>query len=102
MTRLALPNRRPSVTFPFEHSGTRYYVTHSDPLYGEVREIFLQGGKAGSDVEAIARDSAVAVSIALQLGASLQELQKSMTRDDKGSPAGPMLAALDKIARGPA
>ena len=98
MSRLALPNRRPCERVRLEHDGQRYYATFSE-AGGQVAEVFLQGGKSGTAIEAIARDSGVAVSLAFQHGASLQELQKSMTRDDAASAAGPMLAALDKIAK---
>lgn len=104
MTRHPLPSRRHSDTIPFDHDRIKYFASYGravgpGAVLGPVMEVFLQGGKAGSAVEAVARDSAVAVSIALQHGAPLQVLQHSMTRLDSGAAAGPMGAALDVIQR---
>jgi hypothetical protein len=63
--------------------------------------VFLQAGKVGSDVQALARDAAVAVSLALQFGTPLKTLREAMTRNDDGLPAGPMGRLLDVIAEDP-
>jgi hypothetical protein len=58
-------------------------------------------GKPGSPIEAIARDAAVTVSIALQFGADLETIKQALTKDHDGGPATPLGAALDAIAGGP-
>lgn len=106
--RNPLPNRRASETIRFDHAGIRYFATFgraAEPVpgggfvFGPVLEVFLQGGKAGSAIEAVARDSAVAVSLALQHGCPMQVLQHSVTRLDNGAAAGPMGMALDEVAK---
>lgn len=105
--RAPLPNRRQSFTVPFRHGPVKYFGTWS--CFGDQRrpdlarpaEVFLQGGKNGSDVQALARDAAVAVSLALQFGAPLKTLREAMTRNDDGLPAGPMGRLLDVIAEDP-
>jgi hypothetical protein len=98
-SRAALPTRRESETFRFEHVGVRYYGTLSyAPDNGtEPIELFLQGGKTGSDLEAMCRDFAVAASLALQHGTHFETLRKSVTRLDDGSAAGPGGRFLDVI-----
>jgi hypothetical protein len=63
-----------------------------------VAEIFLSSRKPGSPIEAIARDAAVTVSIALQCGADIATIRSALTKDHDGSPATVLGAALDAIA----
>jgi hypothetical protein len=51
--------------------------------------------KPGSPIEAIARDAAVTVSIALQFGADLETIKQALTKDHDGGPATPLGAALE-------
>ena len=71
--RERLPDRHPCETFEFEHRGTVF--TASIGLYpdGRIAEAFIDGPKAGTDLQIAAKDSAVAVSIALQHGASIDD-----------------------------
>jgi hypothetical protein len=55
---------------------------------------------AGSPIEAIARDAAVTVSIALQFGAGLETIRQALTKDHDGGPATLLGAALDKLDGG--
>ena len=98
MTRERLPNRRPSEVVEFDHDGIRYRGSVSWGLPGcEPREVFLDGGRVGSAVHGASRDSAVAVSLALQHGAPLQAIRAALTRNEDGSPAGPLGALLDLV-----
>jgi hypothetical protein len=105
--RASLPNRRQSFTVPFRHGPVKYFGTWScfgdqlRPDRARPAEVFLQGGKNGSGVQALARDAAVAVSLALQFGTPLKILREAMTRNDDGLPAGPMGRLLDVIAEDP-
>jgi hypothetical protein len=105
MSRAPLPNRRQSRSFPFEHRKIKYHGSWS--YFGDQRrpdlrrpaEVFLEGGKIGSDIQAISRDAAVAVSLAFQFGVPLSTMRDALTRNDDGSPAGPMGVLLDHIAK---
>jgi len=92
--RERLPNRRRSET------GNLFTVGASRFKDGRLAEIFISSNRPGSPIEAIARDSAVAVSFALQHGADLAVLQGALTRDHDGGPASPLGAALDCLAEG--
>lgn len=97
--RLALPPRRPSDTFAFMFGPHKFYCTFSRYDDGRVAEIFLQGGKSGTEIEAQARDQAILASHLLQRGAALAEIQASLTRTDGGRAATPVCAAVDEVVR---
>src|SRR6266850_4457423 len=87
--RRQLAWRRPAVTFKLEHR-TQGGVTHpfhvTIGLYDErapdIGEIFINtAGKAGSDVDTMVSDAAVAVSLALQYGCPIEVLRTAMKRN---------------------
>lgn len=97
MIRLRLPNRRPCVTHSID-SG-RFTASIGFDQSGRPRELFLSGGKPGSDLDAVLGDTAVAVSVALQSGVSAEAMALSVGR--AGSPPAaisPIGIALDLIA----
>jgi ribonucleoside-diphosphate reductase alpha chain len=96
--RERLPNRRPSVTFPFEVGGQHYRATISCFADGRVAEIFLANHKSGSQADANCRDAAVAASLALQFGCPLDVLRNALLRDIRGMAATPLGAVLDLVA----
>jgi len=98
--RETLPSRRGAETLDFEHAGHRFSLTVGRFLDGRAAEIFLSSKNIGSPLEAIARDAAVTVSIALQFGADLETIRGALTRDHDGGPATLLGAALDAIAGG--
>ena len=97
--RERLPNRRQCESFEFRHAGL--YFTLAAGFYedGRVAEIFLSSHKPGSPIEAIARDAAVTISIALQFGADLETIRSALTKDHDGSSATLLGAALDILAK---
>jgi hypothetical protein len=96
--RQRLPNRRACESFNIRHDGFAFTASAGFYPGGRVAEIFLSSDKPGSPVEAAARDSAIAVSIALQFGADLETIRAALTKDHDGSPATVIGAALDKLA----
>lgn len=98
MNRCRLPQRRRSENVQFEHDGIKYTATFGYLEDGKLGEMFLNtNGKVGSAADITASDGAVAVSIALQYGATLETLRASMRRNSDGSPQGPLAAALDRV-----
>lgn len=103
MTRLALSQRRHAEAFEFEHDGIRYRASVSrfgEPLTGPIAEVFLEGGRIGSSVQALGRDCAVLASLALQFGCPIETIQKALTRVDDATPAGPMGRVMDVLVSG--
>lgn len=95
MSRERLPNRRRAETFDFVHIiSTGGYVTYSANVGfyddGRVGEVFLSCGKSGSDTDLATRDSAIALSLALQYGCPLEEIAPAFLRKSDGSPEGPL------------
>ncbi len=97
--RLRLPNRRNSTTFDFECGVHHYTATVSYfPGTNQLAEIFLGNGRAGSDVDAAAKDSAVVASIALQHFVDVDTIRRALLRDPRGVASSPLGCALDLIA----
>lgn len=98
-TRQRLPNRRRAETFSIECAGLRYTATVSHfPGTERLAEVFLVNHRATSDAGAMASDSAVLASIALQYGAPLDVIRKALMRDSRGQARTPLGVVLDAIA----
>ena len=97
--RERLPTRRQCESFEFSHGG--HIFTLCAGPYPDLAEIFLSSHKPGSPIEAIARDAAVTVSIALQFGADLETIRAALTKDHDGGSATLLGAALDALADAP-
>jgi hypothetical protein len=98
MTRLRLPDRRPSIVFAFECNGLRYTASASWFDDGRLGEVFVGNHRADSHADACAKDAAILVSIALQFGAPLDVLRRALLRDSQGRPSTPIGCALDLLA----
>jgi hypothetical protein len=96
--RQRLPDRRFCESFEFRHAGHSFTLCAGFYADGRIAEIFLSSHKPGSPIEAIARDAAIVVSIALQFGADLETIRSALTKDHDGGPATVLAAALDKLA----
>src|SRR5262245_60590898 len=85
MERMVLPQRRPSITFNMTYGlqNTAYGITVGYPSLNNkiVREVFINGARTGTDMDAITRDAAILLSLALQHGVDLGIIAKAMTRD---------------------
>jgi hypothetical protein len=99
--RQRLPNRRQCVSVEFSHAGLGFTLCAGFYKDGRIAEIFLSSHRPGSPIEAIARDAAVTVSIALQFGADLQTIRAALTKDHDGAPATLLGAALGALAESP-
>ena len=96
--RERLPNRRACESFELRHGGFDFTVAAGRYPDGRIAEVFLSSHKPGSPIEAIARDSAIMVSLALQFGAPLETIRAALTKDHDGHPATLLGAALDMLA----
>ena len=97
--RLRLPDRRESLTFNYDCGPRRYTATVSYfPGTKQLAEIFLGNGRAGSDVDAAAKDSAVVASLALQHQVPLDVLRRALMRDPRGNASGALGVACDILS----
>jgi ribonucleoside-diphosphate reductase alpha chain len=95
-----LPDRRDHELLDFEHVGIRYTAGVGRFEDGRPAEIFLDTAKHGTAVDTNARDAAVAASLLLQHGCSVEILSRALTRNADGSASGPLARALDILAAG--
>jgi hypothetical protein len=97
--RRVLPARRQAETFDISFGGVnrRYAVTVGLYKDGDIGEVFISGGKSGEQVEAIARDGAVVLSLALQYGVPLDSIASAITRDERGAPSSIVGAVIDRL-----
>jgi hypothetical protein len=97
--RAVLPQRRACETFELQHGkmNTVFFVTLGRYPDGRVGEVFISGAKAGSEVEAVARDGAVLLSIALQHGVPLEIIRHAITREQNGSPSTVIGMVIDRL-----
>ena len=101
MTRQRLPNRRECETYEFERDKLKYTISYGRAhAGGPVRELFINAGKLGTNMESLMCDASTAISVALQNGATPQELAHSITRNPDGTPASPIGQILDDMVMG--
>lgn len=99
--REVLPMRRPSENSTISHGGEKYDVTSGFYPDGRVAEIFVNrvrdkaAAKIGIQLDGVCRDSAVLLSLALQHGVSLENIQRAVTRESDGEPATIVGAIVD-------
>lgn len=100
MTREALPARRRSIQFTFARGSIEFigcigFAKDRRPL-----EVFLSCGKTTTEIEALGRDAAILVSLALQYGCSFDTMRGAITRSHDGTAAtlvGQLLDEIEKI-----
>ena len=93
------PNRRGHELLGFEHDGIRYTAGIGRFADGTLAEIFLNTARQGTAIDVNARDVAVAASLLLQHGCSVDTLRQALTRNSDGSGSGALARALDLIAK---
>src|SRR4029077_9601225 len=100
--RRILPARRRAETFELAFGGLAKSHTVTLGYYadGAIGEVFINGGKSGEQVEAIARDGAVLLSLALQYGAELDTIGHAITRDGAGAPSSIIGCVVDRLQDG--
>jgi hypothetical protein len=100
--RHALPMRRRCETFEIDFGGLKnsHVITVGYYDNGTVGEVFINGGKSGEVVEAIARDGAVLLSMALQYGVPLDTIRHALTRDGQNQPTSIVGAVVDRLTDG--
>jgi len=100
--REKLPSRRGAEIFDLlagTEAGKEISYTAQLGFYddGRVAELFLRSGKAGTDVNVLAMELAVAVSFALQYGCPMETMRSAVPRRSDGAPEGPLGALLDRF-----
>ena len=95
--RQLLPQRRPAETVTVVHQGRPFTVTIGFYADGRLGEVFVDVGRIGQDIESIARDAGVVLSIAIQHGAPIETIRHAVTRDSSGAAASILGAIVDRV-----
>lgn len=101
--RERLPNRRAAERFDIVCRGQTYvvgvgYQPVNGNLYGKISEIFLDAGKAGTDLRLTAHALAIVASLALQYGCPLDVMRRALPRTEGGQAEDILGTALDYLA----
>lgn len=88
MGRESMPARRRSENTSLRFSGMDVEVQVGYYDDGRVGEVFMSTRKHGTTLDILLRDTALLISIALQYGATLEELSKSAIRKEDGAADG--------------
>ena len=99
--RARLPNRREHETLEFWHAGLGFTLGVCRYPDGRLAEVFISAHKTTSAMEAVARDAAIVLSMALQHGAPLFVIRSALSRDSDGGPATLIGAAIDALEGAP-
>ena len=95
--RLILPQRRHAETFNLRLWNQLFTVTIGFYADGTPGEVFIDGCKTGNDIESIARDAGVLLSLALQHGVPPEIIRRAVTRGASEEPASILGAVVDSI-----
>ena len=96
--RRVLPQRRAAETFDLRFWNQLFTVTVGFYADGTPGEVFIDGCKTGNDIESIARDAGVLLSLALQHGVPPGAISHAVTRGASEEPASILGAVVDCIS----
>jgi hypothetical protein len=96
--RQRLPQRRGAIAVELEHTGHRFRLQLGFFPDGSLGEIFIDAAKPNSALDALAADSAILVSLALQRGSTPAELGHALRRNPDGSAASLVGTVVDRLA----
>ena len=95
--RRRLPFRRVVQTFELHHQTQIFQVSVGYFEDNKPAEVFVTGAKVGSNLEAVARDAAVLLSLAMQFDVPLETIKGAVTRDSTNQPSSIIGAIVDKL-----
>ena len=98
MIRRTLPQRRAAETFVLRLWNQVFKVTVGFYADGTPGEVFIDGCKTGNDIQSIARDAGVLLSLALQHGVPPETIRHAVTRGVSEEPASILGAVVDCIS----
>ena len=98
MTREPLPNRRDNRHVIIVWRGALVTVCVGVRDDGRAAEVFADGWKAGSDMQAVIEDGCVVASHLAQMGRTFAEQAGSVGRDEAGQPTSIMGRIIDAAA----
>src|SRR5579872_3750726 len=105
--RHRLANRRAHETIAIEHDRQRYKIGLGREVaciakgeLGPIKEVFLSAQQVNSQVDVLASDGAILMSMLLQYGCPPADIHHAMKRNPDGSPASPLGRAAAYLVEG--
>src|SRR5687768_5638629 len=104
--RQRLPARRASSTRTIFFGGEKYHLTIGRYENKTPGEVFLtrvkdaNAAKLGTQLEAMCRDAAILISLALQYGVPIDVIRDAMTRDGEGEAQTIIAFVIDEMTQG--
>jgi hypothetical protein len=103
--RRTLPQRRYSINFTEKFWGqpwnitVGFYNSNYPPAADAVGEVFVNAARTpGTDLDAMARDGAILLSLGLQFGIPVDVIRGALTRNQAGGPSSIVGLIADRIA----
>jgi hypothetical protein len=96
--RRVLPQRRAAETFTVVCRNQPVTITAGFYDDGTLGEVFITTAKSGADLQNIANDAAVILSLALQHHVSIEAIRHAVTRNGSGEAASILGATVDRLA----
>src|ERR1700749_752964 len=93
MTRHRPANRRAHETIAVEQEGQRYKIGLGREVVDgapKIVEVFLNAQQVNSQVDVLASDGAILMSMLLQYGCPPEDIHHAMKRNPDGTPASPL------------
>ena len=97
MIRRTLPQRRAAESFGMRFWNQPFTVTVGFYADGTAGEVFIDNCKTGNDIQSIARDAGVLLSLALQHGVLPETIRYAVTRGASEEPVSILGAVVDSI-----
>ena len=97
--RRTLPQRRAAETFDLRFWNQSFTVTVGFYADGTPGEVFIHSCKTGNDIQSIARDAGVLLSLALQHGVLPETIRHAITSGTSEEPASIIGAIADAMHR---
>jgi|SRR5687768_7430248 len=104
--RKRMPARRASSTKTISFGGEKYHLTIGRYEDGTPGEVFLTrikdatAAKLGTQLEAMCRDAAITISLALQYGVPIEVIRDAMTRNAEGEAQTIIAFVIDEMTQG--
>ena len=96
--RTKMPQRRGGMKVRLSYGQFEFLVTMGYYPSGKIGEVFLSRDKAKeTEIDSIARDVAILISLCIQHGISLKTLADSVTREHQNRPSSVIGAVLDLL-----
>lgn len=98
MAREKLAGRRYSDNFSLWLDGREHQILLGFYPDGRLAEVFIESARVGTPYNLLMKETAIALSFALQHGCTVETMRSAMPRPSDGAPEGPLGVLLDRVS----